>query len=265
MKKVLIFAGTEEGRMLAGFLAKHHTAVTICIATEYAEQLLFPSEYLTVMRDRLDARQMCGLMSSDHFCCVIDATHPYASEATENIIHAAKESNLRYYRVIRDSCEDDSVVRVASYEEAADYLSKTEGIALIVTGSKRADAFTAIPDYPKRCYLRILPVADGLQHCIHLGFLPKNMICMQGPFTEELNVAMIRQIDARYLVTKDSGKIGGVDEKLTAAKKTGATVVMIGRPKEETGFSLSEMEETLSAMLGQNSDFDVSKSSESRK
>ena len=65
-----------------------------------------------------------------------------------------------------------------------------------------------------------------------LGFVGKHLICMQGPFSKELNTAMLKQFDAAYLVTKDSGKVGGVEEKLPSAREAGAKVILIGRPKE---------------------------------
>ena len=60
---------------------------------------------------------------------------------------------------------------------------------------------------------------------------------MQGPFTSDLNAAMIRQTDARYIVTKDSGETGGFLEKYQAAQETGAAMLVIGREKEEEGIS----------------------------
>lgn len=71
---------------------------------------------------------------------------------------------------------------------------------------------------------------------------------MQGPFSEELNLAMLRQIRARWLVTKASGAAGGFQEKLAAARRAGARVVVIRRPREETGLSLRELAEKLTGM-----------------
>ena len=63
---------------------------------------------------------------------------------------------------------------------------------------------------------------------------------MQGPFSEEMNVAMLKSVGARYLVTKDSGTAGGFDEKVTAARVAGATLVIIGRPPQREGLTLPE-------------------------
>ena len=56
---------------------------------------------------------------------------------------------------------------------------------------------------------------------------------MQGPFSAGLNEALIRQLDIRFLVSKDGGKQGGFPEKVMAAEKTGIRMIVIGRNSEE--------------------------------
>ena len=56
---------------------------------------------------------------------------------------------------------------------------------------------------------------------------------MQGPFVKSLNVALMDQFDISYMVTKDSGKEGGFDDKLEAAEEAGATLVVIRRPDDQ--------------------------------
>ena len=55
---------------------------------------------------------------------------------------------------------------------------------------------------------------------------------MQGPFSREFNIAMLRQIGAAWLVTKESGAVGGQDDKIEAALEAGAVPVVIERPLE---------------------------------
>lgn len=102
-----------------------------------------------------------------------------------------------------------------------------------------------IPDYEKRVFARVLSTKEVAQACEELGFRGRNLICMQGPFSEELNTAMLRQFDCRYLVTKETGKAGGFKEKLRAAEKAGAKVVLVGRPEEQSGYSYGEIIEIL--------------------
>ena len=103
---------------------------------------------------------------------------------------------------------------------------------LITTGSKELAPYTQIPDFAARCYVRALPTVEALEKCRQLGFRREHLILMQGPFSEEMNVAQLRYADAGYLVTKASGETGGFPEKCEAALALGVEVVCIGRPKE---------------------------------
>ena len=64
------------------------------------------------------------------------------------------------------------------------------------------------------------------------GIPHRNIIAMQGPFSTELNIALIRQYAVRYIVSKDGGGPGGFPEKLQAAKETGAQLLVLRRPAE---------------------------------
>lgn len=72
-----------------------------------------------------------------------------------------------------------------------------------------------------------------------MGFYGSHLIAMQGPFAEDLNVAMMKAVHAKWMVTKESGKAGGFEEKVSAAEKAGVGLIVIGRPVEE-GISLME-------------------------
>ena len=91
-------------------------------------------------------------------------------------------------------------------------------------------AFTCLD--PERLIPRILPSHESLAACEALGIPHRNIIAMQGPFSEELNAAVIRQYRVRYVVTKDGGGPGGFPEKAAAAKETGAQLIVLRRPAE---------------------------------
>ena len=247
MKHFLIFAGTMEGRKLTEYFLSQNVRVTACTATEYGKILLPENESLNVISKRLDADAMYKLMMSNPFDGVFDATHPYAVIVSENVKAAALKAGLPYYRILRPKEEfDDSehVVYVASMDEAVEYLASTKGNILATTGSKELAKLCAIPDYKERVFARILPNPDMVRDSFELGFQGKHLICMQGPFSEELNTALIRQFGIQYVLTKHSGKVGGFIEKVVSAKKTGTMLVVIGRPTEETdGYLLEEVVE----------------------
>ena len=86
---------------------------------------------------------------------------------------------------------------------------------------------------------------SSLKSALELGYKPANIICMQGPFAKDLNIAMLKKYGSRFMVTKDSGKAGGFDEKVEAAAEAGAKLIVVGRATEEVGAGLGEIIELL--------------------
>ena len=239
---ILLFGGTAEGRELAGWLLDRHIPALVCVATEYGETLLPPGVEAHV--GRLDREGMEQLMASRPFTHVVDATHPYAVEVTANIQAAAEAAGLPRLRLVRVSDGEDGCLRARTMAEAAELLEGLPGNILLTTGSKELSAF-AKPGLVERCCPRVLPMADSLNRCLELGFPPKHIICMQGPFSKELNVALLRQYNAKILVTKDTGGYGGFREKAEAAHEAGAVLLVVERPSREAGYTLEELKQML--------------------
>lgn len=246
IKQVLVFAGTSEGHRVIDALAKMPVNVYVSVATEYGRASFEHGSRAKVVSGRMNAEAIRHFMIEKEIDIVIDATHPFAQAATANIKKACDGLSAEYIRCLRDSVELDTnqektkVISVVSVEEAVEYLSKTEGNIFISTGSKELAAYTKLKDYRERCYARVLPVWESLEESIRLGFEGRNLIAMQGPFSRELNTAMLRYVKADYFVTKESGKAGGFQEKLQAAQDTQAVLVVIKRPVER-GMSVEEV------------------------
>lgn len=241
MYKICVFAGTTEGRQLVGFLSAQCLSVTACVATEYGETLLSPAENLTISARRLTAGEMEALFAAERFDLVVDATHPYAGEVTENIAAACAAAHTEYLRLLRSgaSAPEDAVF-VPDIAGAVAYLNTGEGNILLTTGSKELHKFVPIRDFGNRVYARVLPMEESLRLCQGAGLKPAHILAMQGPFSREMNAAMLRSVDAKYMVTKESGSKGGFAEKITAAREAGAKLVVIGRPPQREGRSYGE-------------------------
>ncbi len=284
MEKVIVFAGTTEGYELCRFLSEHQISVYACAATEYGGKALTETPYLHIHTGRLSREEMEAFFLKEAPNFVLDATHPYAAEVTDNIKSACEKTGFFYQRVLREQGRQaEKAVYVESTEAAAEFLNTTEGNVLLTTGSKELKKFLGVKDYKERLYARVLSLPSVMEECSAAGFegkhligmqgpfsrelneamlrrlyarvlsLPsvmeecsaagfegKHLIGMQGPFSRELNEAMLRQFHCRYLVTKDSGKAGGFQEKIDAAFSCGAIPVIIGRPLKEEGLSLVE-------------------------
>ena len=246
--KLVIFSGTSEGHALCRFVSACGGNADIYVATDYGAAVMEPLAGITVHEGRLDAATMVGTLDTDTL--VVDATHPYAAEVSQNLHAACAHTGAEYVRLLRPAIEGEDIVTVPDAAAAAVWLSEHPGRALLTTGSKELAVFTAVEGYRERLFARILPDAGALQKCLDFGFPAAHLIAMQGPFSHELNTALLRQTRADILVTKDTGKAGGFAEKLSAAREVGATVVVIARPCSEDGRTLEEMQDFLTARFG---------------
>ena len=251
MYKAIVFAGTTEGYALCEFLAENRVSVYACAATEYGGSLLQENEFLHVSAGRLKTEDMEELFRKENPEIVLDATHPYAAEVTKNIRTACESAGVLYQRILRPEGEKNSeAIYVESTEEAAAFLSGTEGNIFLTTGSKELAKFTGIPDYKERLFARVLSIPSVIRSCAEFGIEGKHLIGMQGPFSAEINEAMLRQFQCSYLVTKDTGLAGGFPEKIEACQRCGVTPVIIGRPLKEEGLSMQDARVFLSKMFG---------------
>ena len=251
MCKICIFAGTTEARWLVELLSSQSVAVTACVATEYGETLLPEASSVTVRSGRIPVGEIIEMLSETKFDLVIDATHPYAASITESVARACAETGTEYLRLLREESDKVSGVQYASSaEDAAAFLSKTDGNILLTTGSKDLKTYSRIKDFTARVYARVLPLDASLTLCREAGVQPSHILAMQGPFSEEMDTAMLRAVSARWLVTKDGGEAGGFSAKIAAARKAGANVLVIGRPKQREGKSFSQVLEILEQRFG---------------
>ena len=226
-----IFAGTTEGRLLCEWASGAGIPARAYAATEYGGELLGELPGIEVHAGRLDDSDMERELSGARI--VVDATHPFATLASGNIRAASLAVGARCLRLARPAeALPKGVVSVASIACAARFLSENPGRALLTTGSKELAPYTRVADFAERFFVRVLS--------------PSHVIGMQGPFTRELNEAMLRQVGAQWLVTKDSGTVGGTAEKLAAARDVGARCIVVTRPAEGSGaLSFREVEDAL--------------------
>ena len=267
MKKVLIYAGTTEGRELAQELAKERIYCDISVATEYGRQIMDEkiSPYICILQGRMTAEQMRRKYESEQYLAVVDATHPFATEVSVNIRESLRGLDIPYFRLGREKIPGEAGERQAGGRQAGEQqaeeqnymarkyfqntaacveaLKKTEGKIFLTTGSKELSVFCREETIRKRLVVRVLPGMESLRECVRNGLEGRQIIAMQGPFSKEMNLAMIRQYQASVLVTKESGKTGGEDTKLAAAGEAQIPSYIILRPDEKT--PVMDMDEVL--------------------
>ena len=251
--RILIFGGTTESRRLSRRLADAGADITVSVVSEYGagEQGEHPG--VRIMVGPKDQPAMEAMMEGMDL--VIDATHPYAAEASRNIRRAAEARGVFGIRLRRetDSRESsDRIVYAADRGEAARLAKKlaagaecdaggkgdsgrkgdTGGRILLTTGVRDLPFYASALD-PRQLRVRVLPSWESIRTCEEAGVEHSSIIAIQGPFSAQLNEALIREYDIAVLVTKESGKSGGFAEKLEACRACGIPAVVIARPEEQ--------------------------------
>ena len=227
--KAVVFSGTTEGRLFSKKLAALGAEVLVSVATPLGAEEQGAFQGVTVHCGRLTAAEMQQLVQNADLC--VDATHPYAVDATKNIRAACQHTGTEYHRLLRaESPLPAGSMVFASAAHAAAFLQQTQGSVLLATGAKELAAFAALD--PERLFPRVLPTREGIAACEAAGVPHKNIIAMQGPFSRALNRALLEQFHIRFLVTKDGGAAGGFAEKAQAAQDTGTQLLVIRRPVE---------------------------------
>ena len=231
--KIFVIAGTEDGRKLAKFLADKNFQVTASVVSEYGKKILEQYENISVNDKKLNAEELEKILREENFQILVDASHPYAENVSQNAIAACENLNILYIRYERPEVESTykKIYRVESYEQAAEISASLGKNIFLTTGSRNLKKFLSC-DAVKNCNItaRILPTAEVLAECEKF-LLPKNIIAIQGKFSVELNAELFKHTQAEVIVTKNSGEIGGADTKILAAEKLNLPVVMIERPK----------------------------------
>ncbi len=256
MAEILVFGGTTEGRRFSEWLSKRKTEHILSVATDYGKEVLTENKYMHVQCGRMDTSEIEHFIAENKIKAVVDATHPFASEATANIKAASDFCGVMYLRLDRNkSFEEKSISEDQddnSYfkdtAECANALRKTTGNILLTTGSKELSAF-CIDELRDRLYVRVLPAGASLEICEKNNIAHSNIIAMQGPFSKELNMALIKEFDIRIMVTKASGRRGGFYEKEAAARELGIQLFVIGQPDNSKGMSFNEVCESLSDFI----------------
>ena len=262
MNRIVIFSGTTEGRMLAQTLSENGIHCIVSVATEYGEIVMPEMDGVTVHKGRMDLEEMQKFITQSEVAAVVDATHPFATAVSENIRESLKNTEIPYIRLQRETSDialnkdtiqenHSDVILCSDATECADFLSFTDGNILLTTGSKDLATYSRKEALKDRLFVRVLPGLESLSLCEKNGICGKQIIAMQGPFSLEMNRALIRQFDIKYLVTKESGRTGGFLEKIKAAEAEGITACVIGNPeKQNSGDSFAQVCRKISEITG---------------
>lgn len=244
MKRILVIGGTADS---SEFIRKIPEKYRVFVTT-------FSELGAKVTPEGTNIETICGALDEDGFAGIIrtkaithaaDLSHPFAAEVSKNARNAAQSCGVPYYRFERGSFEEEEgILCYPDFTAAAKALKNTEGNLFLTIGSRNIDAFIGDPALKERCYMRVLADSRILKELEEKNVDSGRIFAMKGVASKELNIALAKEIHAAAIVTKDSGKTGGLTEKYGAAKELNIPLIVIRRP-ESGGETFRSMEEIL--------------------
>jgi precorrin-6A/cobalt-precorrin-6A reductase len=228
---ILLLGGTIDSREIAKEFKKSKVEFITTTISDYGKYLA--EEFSdNVIKEVLDKDKLINFVIQNDIKTIVDATHPFARNISENALIASKERDIQYIRYERPeiSLENNkNLFLVENTKEASEKAILYGKNILLTIGSRGLGEFKKVIEN-KNVFARVLPDVNSIKSCDEAGIKTGNIIAMQGPFSAEFNKLIISEKNIDLLITKESGKAGGFEEKISSAQETGINIIVIKRP-----------------------------------
>ena len=222
---ILILGGTSTTHKIISQL--NSDDFMISVATEYGRDEFSKRYPKKLTLKRFTVAELAKFIRFNNIEQVIDTTHPHAKEISKVAIEACKLTGIDYTSEVREleDIEYENMYQFYTYEDAVAHIEKNSyKSVLITTGGNNIDKFSSVAEVS---YARVLAFEKSIKACTDAGFHYSRIIGMQGPFSEEFNLALMKELKTDCLVTKNSGEGSGYSEKISACAKMGIDIIVI--------------------------------------
>ncbi|KUO49779.1 MAG: hypothetical protein APF76_00615 [Desulfitibacter sp. BRH_c19] len=253
---ILLIVGVKEGVEIAEKIATEGYSIGILAKNKTCLERLKKSACKDFLLKGNVFQDMINSDEASKISCIIDAD----LEISNNFQNIAcslskKPTYIRYLREELELPKEPLIRTVYSFEEAVDEVrGKEVGTIFLTTGSYNLEKFIKSDSLTdRRIVVRVLPDWKVIKKCQDIGVVSKDIIAMQGPFSVRINKATFKMCNADIIVTRDSGKSGGTDNKIAAALELKIPIVVIKRKLSDrylTAYNISEILKLLNKMKG---------------
>ena len=171
------------------------------------------------------ATGLAQVLRSEGISHVVDATHPFAAQISQNAAAACAETGtpmMAFERPAWVAGKGDRWTMVADTEAAVAALPDRPARVFLAIGKQTLAAFAVKPQH--HYLLRLVDPPEGT-----LPLPDAAAIIDRGPFTLAGDLAVLRNHRISHIVAKNSGG-AGAEAKLIAARELGLPVILIDRP-----------------------------------
>lgn len=241
--------GTGEGKNILSRLNKYTDEIIVSTATEYGQQLYEGYKVKYINSKPLDENGFRKLIRKYNIKVFVDASHPYAQIVSKTLISVCKDMHIDYIRYERrgyfeEEFNDSNIIKLECYSQLEEALKSIEGNVLNTTGSNNVELIMNL-GIKNRIIHRVLPSPTVIQKLIDAGVGIEDIIAIKGPFGSHINSGIIKEYNVKALITKDSGKEGGMEEKIIAARENNIKVIVIKKPDIQYDYKINSIEELI--------------------
>jgi len=245
---ICLIGGTSESVAIAQLLTEHNFPYIITVTTPSASKLYQKIKNPQIFVGKLSDREIYQLMAQNHITRVIDATHPFAVNISQEVINICRDLAIKYIRYERLSLsipENNLITYVSCFNYLVVDNSPLKNKRVLLTiGAKFLPLFTNY-HHQATLYTRILPYADSLHQAYQSGFECDRIIALRPPINYALEKALWQMWNIEIVVTKAGGKAGGEDIKYQVAKELNIPLIVIQRPNLEYPIVINTLDKIL--------------------
>ena len=240
MKRCIwLIGGTQESAIAARAIAQENLSCLISVTTESAISLYPISPSIEVIVDKLSPNRLLDFLTTNHISVVLDFSHPFAIEISQNAIAACSHLKIPYLRFERESIPNQSIYTnqspaksVASFDQLLSQNLLLNQRVLLTIGYRYLSLFQD-SQTKSTLFARIIPSQIALETALNAGFTSDRIIAFRPPISYELERSLWQHWQITTVVTKASGAPGGEDIKRKIADELGIQLIIIERPKIE--------------------------------
>ncbi len=245
--KIFIVGGTKESIDIIEFLKERYPEISIVTSTttEYGGNIAKNAGSDKVITRPLPKEDLIQVINGEKVDLLVDASHPFAEHITNTLCSIVDEMKIPFIRFEREPMyiEDmeninlSNVFHVDSFEDGGLLIKNnfTKGNILHLGGINTAsDVLKYVSK--DRFYIRVLKVKSSMDKCKELGIIEDHIFPMTASKNKDKkihineNLELFKKVDAKIILTKESGDTGGFKEKIIAADRLGIKMIIIDRP-----------------------------------
>lgn len=188
-------------------------------------------------------------LTAGGFTHVVDATHPFAAQMSQNAVMGCSMAGIPLVALTREAWiaqSGDRWTNAPSIEAAASSLAQTSRRILLAIGRMHLDSFAGNPQH-----FYLVRLVD--KPAVELPFPNREVIVARGPFSYVEDLALLREHQIDLVVSKNSGGTGA-RSKIDAARTLGIDVLMINRPNLPDRTEVHSVDEVMDWIGSHNAD-----------